>query len=422
MRKLGGAAIHMQPIEHKDMKVVLPEKIDEARLLSAKIRQPFEAITLDFFDDVSRLLLKSPLIREYPDVTTLAFWMRKSSMSKLKADYMKTHGEAVFAGKGIVFHITPSNVAVNFMYSLVASMLAGNNNIIKLAPKEHVQESIIIDALVKVLEKPQYSQISDGLYVVKYGIIKELTDYFSSICDVRIVWGGDATIAAIRTSPLPPRSTEILFADRYSFCVIDAKAILDCENLDRQALGFFNDTYLMDQNACSSPRLVVWRGEESVLSAARKRFWEAVRKVAKEKYELVPVMAVDKYTQFCRDAITHKGISFERMDDNYVYRIIMKELPEDVDTIRGTGGYFVETSVYDLSEIAHIVNKKYQTLTYYGISRDDLKNFVLDNNLKGIDRIVPLGAALDFGLVWDGYDLIGCMSRECVFVETVTRI
>ena len=35
----------------------------------------------------------------------------------------------------------------------------------------------------------------------------------------------------------------------------------------------------------------------------------------------------------------------------------------------------------------------------------------LDNNLRGIDRIVPIGQALDIGFEWDGYDLNKILSR-----------
>ena len=40
-----------------------------------------------------------------------------------------------------------------------------------------------------------------------------------------------------------------------------------------------------------------------------------------------------------------------------------------------------------------------------------LKKFVLANNLKGIDRIVPVGQSLNIGLLWDGYDIVNILSR-----------
>jgi len=40
-----------------------------------------------------------------------------------------------------------------------------------------------------------------------------------------------------------------------------------------------------------------------------------------------------------------------------------------------------------------------------------LKSFVLQNNLKGIDRIVPIGKSLNISHLWDGYDILNILSR-----------
>ena len=45
------------------------------------------------------------------------------------------------------------------------------------------------------------------------------------------------------------------------------------------------------------------------------------------------------------------------------------------------------------------------------INKDILKQFVLKNNLKGIDRIVPVGQSLDISLLWDCYDILNILSR-----------
>ena len=64
-----------------------------------------------------------------------------------------------------------------------------------------------------------------------------------------------------------------------------------------------------------------------------------------------------------------------------------------------------------MNKINFIINNKYQTLTYFGFKKEILKNFVLKNNLKGIDRIVPIGQSLDISLLWDGYDVLNILSR-----------
>ena len=40
-----------------------------------------------------------------------------------------------------------------------------------------------------------------------------------------------------------------------------------------------------------------------------------------------------------------------------------------------------------------------------------IKEFVLKNNLNGIDRIVRIGNALNMSLIWDGYDITRSLSR-----------
>ena len=41
-----------------------------------------------------------------------------------------------------------------------------------------------------------------------------------------------------------------------------------------------------------------------------------------------------------------------------------------------------------------------------------VRNFVIKNRLHGIDLIVPVGAAMDIDIVWDGYDLVTMLSRK----------
>ena len=67
--------------------------------------------------------------------------------------------------------------------------------------------------------------------------------------------------------------------------------------------------------------------------------------------------------------------------------------------------------ILDKNKIKSCINNKYQTLTYFGLSKDILKNFILKNNLEGIDRIVPIGQALDISFFWDGYDINKILSR-----------
>ena len=53
-----------------------------------------------------------------------------------------------------------------------------------------------------------------------------------------------------------------------------------------------------------------------------------------------------------------------------------------------------------------------QTLTYLGFKKEKILKFIIDEKLNGIDRVVPIGSALNIGLTWDGFNLINVLSRE----------
>ena len=46
------------------------------------------------------------------------------------------------------------------------------------------------------------------------------------MCNARIIWGGDNSISNIRKFGLNQRALDIAFADRYSFCAMNASEIL----------------------------------------------------------------------------------------------------------------------------------------------------------------------------------------------------
>ncbi|MCM1234259.1 MAG: acyl-CoA reductase, partial [Ruminococcus flavefaciens] len=59
-----------------------------------------------------------------------------------------------------------------------------------------------------------------------------------------------------------------------------------------------------------------------------------------------------------------------------------------------------------------VVDEKFQTLLYFGIEKKELIEMIVKNHLTGIDRVVPIGNALDIDVIWDGYDIIAVLSRK----------
>jgi hypothetical protein len=316
-------------------------------------------------------------------------------------------------GLGVVFHIAPSNVPVNFAFSFAFGLLSGNANVVRVPSRDFPQTEIICAALRQLCAQPQFAAVAAMTAFVRYAQNDTVTGAFSALCNGRVIWGGDQAIQNIRKLPIPERGIEVAFADRYSFCAIDAQAIVRVPDAELATLarGFYNDVWLMDQAACSSPHLIVWLGQGAVLEAAKARFWPAVFRETAGRFALQPVNAVDKYMLLCRSAIEFGNVTGLTRHDNYIYRLTLDQLPTDMDAFRGQYGLVYEFDTDHLDHVAHIVSTKYQTLTYFGLDRDRCVDFVVGNGLSGVDRIVPIGMALDIGVIWDGYDIVRSLSR-----------
>ena len=369
---------------------------------------PFSDEVILYLNELSSILLRMPEVRHYQDVVTFAFFCRKANLLHLQKEHATN---SLRLGRGLVFHIAPSNVPVNFAYSLICGLLSGNNNIVRLPGKQFRQVDLIVEALRTLSADERFDMVSRMVHLIKYDRGGIETTTYSALADVRVIWGGDETIRTIRQSPLPPRSYDIAFADRYSVCVLNAISILEEPSLDKIVEGFYNDTYLFDQNACSAPQLMVWVGTENKIEKAKEYFWTALQQYVDRKYKLEPILAVDKLSAFYRQAILSDVVKEENKNNN-LWRVRLRKLSADIPQYRCAGGYFSEYSTTDFNDLASIVTTKYQTLAYFGFSKDELQQFVLNNHIKGIDRIVPIGKTTDFSLIWDGYDLITMLSRE----------
>lgn len=96
---------------------------------------------------------------------------------------------------------------------------------------------------------------------------------------------------------------------------------------------------------------------------------------------------------------------------NLLYVVTVNTLPKEIDGLRGIFGMFFEYEAAALDELAGHITKKVQTAAVCGVEREEMTEFIRRNHLQGIDRITAFGQTLDMGIVWDGYDIIGDLSR-----------
>lgn len=388
---------------------IYPEKLDIEEILKQNALSVFDEKIIDFLETLSSVLFKDSEAKGYPDLITFAFWCRRASLSNAKKVYQDLDFRL---GRGIIFHIAPSNVPINFAYSLVTGLLAGNINIVRVPSKQFKQVEILCRIIKEILSKEdKFKHIKNYINLIRYERDNEVSGIFSKICNVRVIWGGDSTINEIRKLELQPRAFDVTFSDRYSLCVINSKKYLEEKNKKSIANSFYNDTYLMDQNACTTPHLIIWNGTDKDNEDAKEEFWNYIHDIVKEKYNLQPISVIDKLAAFYNYSAKHRNVHLEYAEDNYITRVKLDNLNEDIYKYHSNCGYFMEYNTDNINELKNIVNQKYQTLSYYGFEALELKKIAIDGRLTGIDRIVRIGKTMEFSLKWDGYDLIYTLSR-----------
>jgi hypothetical protein len=349
-------------------------------------------------------------IKDFPDVATFSFFCRKGNLNKKKKIHDET-SPGLRKGRGLVFHICPSNVPVNFAFSFVAGLLAGNLNLVRVPSKPFDQVQIILDAVDKLSLKEAFSEIDRRIVFVRYDKNSSATKEFSQYCDARLIWGGDNTIKEVRKHPTHSRSIDVCFADRVSVCLIDALSFLNSSDQEKITNGFYNDTYLFDQNACTAPKLIIWRGSPGEINKAKKVFWDNLYNLVKERYELTGVMSVDKLCSLYEYFIQVDNVNEFRNHENLIYRVQLDNIEQKLDSSVFRYGNFLEFDG-QLNDLIKIDSRKVQTLSYFGFDIKEIEKFINTNGLLGFDRIVPIGSTLEFSLNWDGYDLINTLSRK----------
>ena len=289
--------------------------------------------------------------------------------------------------RGLVFHLPPANVDTIFMYSWLHAALGGNRSVVRLSGKRGVAVDVMCDALNDAMAEPGSRGLASSLRVVAYGHDANVTAAISARADVRVIWGGDSTVRQIREIPLPPRSIELTFADRFSLAAVEATAYLHADPHRRSQLAedFVSDIFPFDQAACSSPQLVAWCGPESDVAQASETFFSEVATVAGRRGYSVDAGTATAQTLAAAALAADHGVRWCR---RYGRELLVVEINGPADLVRNTvgGGYLLSVRLNDLLELAPYLNRADQTLTQFGFSDAKLRDFARRAAGSGGDR------------------------------------
>ena len=387
------------------------------RVAAAPSPFPFSEELQAFTSELSGIILSDRRSRPLPEAIALGYWLRPASIRALADRFAGLNSSsAVRVAIGLALHIPPANVDPIFAYSWIMSLLCGNCNIVRTPSRRGSVAELLLTQIDQVL--PHYSRIASTTAFVEYGHEDSITEALSAQAALRVIWGGDETVRHIRALQLPARAKEVVFGDRYSFAVIAAPSFLALD--DDAATGlmdrFYLDVFLFNQMACSSVRLLAWCGTSEDTHKAAERAIPMLRQaIERRQFSLEAADALSKYGACLRLALELPVAGID-WGEGRLAVVDLKEgepLNWPTEPLVG-GGLLLQAHVDELASLTPIIDSRTQTLAQFGFEVEQLAQFVRMLNGRGVDRIVPLGSAMNFAPIWDGYDLL------CEFTRLVT--
>ncbi len=388
--------------------ILVPSDGDIGNFLSSPLTHSFDDVTLSFINALSKRLLEE-CRTSYPDLYTLAYWFRTAHIQEMKAQFLGRNSGFLIRPMGTLFQISPGNVDTLFLYSGLLGLLMGNRVAIRISSKQTDQVNYLLTVINRLLEEERFSVIKKRIFIFSSGHESKLIKDLSANCDMRVLWGGDESISAIRKLALSARAKEISFSERVSCCLISAEEVIKTEDISPLVSMFVKDITSFSQQACSSPKCLIWQGSKDLVTKAKEKFWLSVdtylentnfdssiselmaKKVSLQKMAVMyPIKAIEEY----------KVISRADIDINLIDMPLLK-------LIAGHG-LLIQSEIADLTCFSSHLSEHYQTLSYWGYQRDKLLKKIAntDGLLLNFDRIEPIGHALEFNYIWDGYDLL----------------
>ena len=101
------------------------------------------------------------------------------------------------------------------------------------------------------MQLKKYSKIKRNNTFIEYKNSLEISSKISSLVDGRIIWGGNQTSKIFKEMKTKVSCKDIFFFDKFSFSLIDLKKFKSLNSYETKKLieNFYNDTFIMDQNA-----------------------------------------------------------------------------------------------------------------------------------------------------------------------------
>ena len=384
------------------------EQISEeqaGRVMGEPSLAAFSKVQISFLTGLSLEILNRAESRRFPDLITFGYFIRPASIEGYFSSRQNSNN-FMATGVGSALHVAPSNIPINFAFSWLFGFIAGCKNLVRLPSNESEQIKLFLEAFEKVSSLPEFAEIKKTNYFFRSERESAVLDSLVPLVDALLVWGGDSTVEYFRALVKSPNVRQIFFPSRQSSMILKARGVLDVLESQTQ-MGFlrslYNDTFLTDCNACSSPSKIFFVGDESDCTKASSLLFSKLDEYVIASNRSIPIVPrmMDSLSSLesspeWGEAKAH-GLSVREFRFKDGQTSLKRPL---------RFGAFLVKNLTAVGEVTLHLSKDEQTIIHWGFTDVEVSDLGHRLCLGGTNatRLVPIGSALDMGFFWEGRD------------------
>jgi len=358
---------------------------------------------------------------QQPGLAFLAAFLRESNLTHLIAREIpqpealdrfvpiESRKSLRLAARGVVGHWIAGNVPLLGMFSWVMSALVGNANVVRLSSR---QDDFVSPLLVQLAEVSDAGRaLAEGTLVVQFDRDNATAQAeLSQGVDVRIAWGGQEAVEAIRQLPCRWDCEDIVLGPRASFAVVDPRTATEAI-LSRLA----TDIVFFDQLACSSPQYLFVRGRrgelefESFVEQFATLFGQQAQQIPRHQLDFAETYQI----HLDRARAVLEGGSLQR-DGNTQWTVAVMDTPQKAIHCANRFVQIVPFQRFD--DIYPQLPANVQTVVTV-LDAEELLEFTEEAARHGVCRFPRPGEGNNFESPWDGIPLVSRLTRWVVRSE-----
>lgn len=375
---------------------------------------------LDIFDSFAHRLSsrQCSIHKDYPGsgVAFISQWCRRSNLEGLlvdsfgSTDKLDRFTQSVsrkdrlyrLLPRGLAIHWLAGNVPTLGFLSMIQGILTKNSNIIKVATSADGLLAALLRELAETFtDEPQSgADLVRSIAVIRFERTDdEVASFLSKEADVRVIWGSDDAVNAIRSLPSDIEVVDVIFPSRTSFVVVGEESLSNKVSLVESIKRIARDISIFEQKACASPHTIILQTNnkedvEFFAQELRDGLQDVLKQLPKQRpseREVSAILNLRAQYDILHQAWYPQGTEFTILSD------------EDIKLGPAIGNRTIYIRRFgSFEQIAPLITKKVQTVGLLASPREEgkLMNYL---SAMGVQRFTTVGTMTQFELPWDGF-------------------